>query len=302
MASFDVDLKFLGRYASNMDDVPFLASQLYQILGNLTMLSPYVLKARKLRRLDTTRHTKSVDLYCRIIWYAKIGLSILDQHIIPVMAKYTELKVLTYKLRASYYHLYVLYHNKPVVSLKPGVEVHTPPGLKSPHNKPEKGKGVDRGSPSDPFRPGSVQPTHPLEGGPVGGEQVPVEFAPDFLIPAEDYRPAAFAAFQEACAIADKNLWGSHPLRLSAKVEMCAFLYDCLHEQDSSRLLAKKTIADVYNAQEGMDDDMFEDAAELVGTLGRMMKRGLGGSTPGNSEKSKPTPPAGTMPGMVNPI
>lgn len=90
---------------------------------------------------------------------------------------------------------------------------------------------------------------------------------------------------------------------------MCAFLYDCLHERDKSRSLAKVTIAEVYNAQEGMDDDMFEDAAELVGILGRMMKRGLGtggsGSTPGGGSegsRSRRVEEAVAMPGMMNPI
>jgi len=305
MASSDVDAKFLGKFAANMDDSPFLSANLFQILGNLTMLSSYVIKARKLRRLDTTRHTKSADLYCRIIWYAKIGLGILEEEILPLVAKYSELKALAYKLRASYYHLYVLFHNKPAISFKTGAEVSTPPGLTSPRSKLDKGKGVDRGSPTDLYRPGSVQPTHSLEGGPVGGERPPVEYAPDFLIPAEDYRHTALACFREACSIADKNLWGSHPLRLSVKVEMCAFLYDCLHEREQSRQLAKATISEVYNAKEGMDDDMFEDAAELVGILGRMMKRGLGsnsGSTPGASDISRATPAADTMPGMMNPI
>ncbi len=51
-----------------------------------------------------------------------------------------------------------------------------------------------------------------------------------------------------------------------------------------------------------MDDDMFEDAAELVGILGKMMKRGLSGtasqgsgSTPGAGNESTPrTTPSST--------
>ena len=39
-----------------------------------------------------------------------------------------------------------------------------------------------------------------------------------------------------------------------------------------------------------MDDDMFEDAAELVGILGKMMKRGLSGTA---SQGSVSTPRAG---------
>ena len=255
------------------------------------MLSEKVIRARKLRRLDTTRDTKSIDLYCRIIWYAREGLVLLEQYVLPMVNNYGELKVLTYKLRASYYHLYVLFHNNPSISLKSG-QVRTPPGLKSPRARPDKGKGVDRGSPSDPYRPSSVQPTHPLEGGPVGGPPgitpPPEKFAANFLVPALDYRPLALACFEEASALAERHLWGSHPLRLSVKVEFAAFLYDCMHERESSRQLAKTTIAEVYNAQEGMDDDMFEDAAELVGILGRMMKRGVG------SDKSSSTPGVGS--------
>ena len=287
------------------------------------MLSEKVIRARKLRRLDTTRDTKSIDLYCRIIWYAREGLVLLEQYVLPMVNNYGELKVLTYKLRASYYHLYVLFHNNPSISLKSG-QVRTPPGLKSPRSKADKGKGVDRGYPSDPYRPSSVQPTHTLElGGPVGGPPgitpPPREFAANFLVPALDYRPLALACFEEASALAERHLWGSHPLRLSVKVEFAAFLYDCMHERDSSRQLAKTTIAEVYNAQEGMDDDMFEDAAELVGILGRMMKRGLGSdksnSTPGVGSSGTPgtrnTPPRNSggsarvavpSPGMDNPI
>lgn len=308
MASSEVDTKFLAKFAANIQsDQPSLASNLFRLLGNLTMLSPYVIKARKERRLDPTRHTKSMDLYCRIIWYARNGLTILEEYVLPMMQRFTELKVLAYKLRASYYHLYVLFHNSPPISLKSG-QLSTPPGLKSPREravKLDKGKSIDRGELNDPLRPSSVQPTHPLEGGPVGGEAPPIEFAPDFLVPAADYRPRTLEYFEEACAIGDKILWGSHPLRLSAKVEMCAFLYDCLHQREKSRQLAKATIAEVYNAQEGMDDDMFEDAAELVGILGRMMKRGLG--TPGSGSAAGSSG-AGTSqmampsPGMMNPI
>lgn len=292
MASSDVDMKFLAQYATNLSgDSPFLASKLYELIGNLTMLSPLVLKARKERRLDPTRHTKSMDLYCRIIWYARNGLATLQEFILPMVTQYTELKCLAHKLRASFYHLYVLFHNSPPISLK-SAQLSTPPGLTSPRDritKLDKGKGVDRGSPSDPFRPSSVQPTHALESGPSAGagrvSPPPVEFAPDFLVPAEDYRPLALEYFTVACTLGETKLWGSHPLYLSARVEMCAFLYDCLHEAERSRQMARKTITEVYNAREGMDDDMFEDSAELVGTLGRMMKRGLGssGSAAGSS-------------------
>ncbi|KAH6684580.1 14-3-3 domain-containing protein [Halenospora varia] len=300
MASSEVDMKFLSQFAKNISvDHAFLSKNLYQILGNLTMLSEYVIRARKMRRLDTTRDTKSVDLYCRIIWYSREGLKMLEQAVLPMVANFGELKVLAYKLRASYYHLYVLFHNDPPVTFKTANQVSTPPGLKSPRViKVDKGKAPDRGSP-DIFRPSSVQPTHPLEGGPVGGTSIapPPDFAPSFLVPAADYRPLALQCFQQASALSEKLLWGSHPIRLSVRVEFCAFLYDCLHDRENSRALAKHTIAEVYNAQEGMDDEMFEDAAAMVGILGKMMKRGQGpagsasGSTPGGSSATRTTPP-----------
>ena len=311
MASAEVDMKYLGQFAANIQiDHPLLAQSLFQIFGNLTMLSEKVIRARKLRRLDTTRDTKSVDLYCRIIWYSREGLKLLEEYVLPMVANYGELKVLSYKLRASYYHLYVLFHNQPPVSLKPGTQVSTPPGLTSPR-RVDKGKGVDRGSPSEPYRPSSVQPTHPLEGGPVGGpfaiRRPPVEFAPNFLVPAQDYRPFALTCFQEATKLAEKHLWGSHPLRLSVKMEFAAFLYDCLHEREQSRRMAKATIAEVYNAAEGMDDEMFEDAAQLVGILGKMMKRGLGAGGSDSTHGAGSSARGGERfavpsPGMDNPI
>jgi hypothetical protein len=273
MALSDVDLKFLGQFARNIEsDNELLGKTLFRLVGNFTMASPLVIKARKERRLDTTRISSSITNYERIIWYARESLTLLDQYVLPMVANYTELKVLVYKLRASCYHLYVLFHNHPAISLK-GVQISTPPGLKSPRSRLDKGKAIDRGTPTPPDRPSSVQPTHPLEGGPVGGHKPE---GADFLIPGVDYREKATECFLEATAYAEKLLWGSHPLRLSVKVEFTAFMYDCLHERERSRQLAKATIAEVYNAQEGMDDDMFEDAAQLVGLLGKMMRRGLG--------------------------
>lgn len=68
--------------------------------------------------------------------------------------------------------------------------------------------------------------------------------------------------------------------------------------------MAKTTIAEVYNAKEGMDDDMFEDSAELVGILGRMMKRGLGGgsSSAAGSSGTRTTERQAVPAGMQNPI
>ena len=80
--------------------------------------------------------------------------------------------------------------------------------------------------------------------------------------------------------------------------------------------MASDTIAEVFDAQEGMDDDMFDDACELVAVLGKMKQRGLAssrqGSSPANSRPGEggssrapapaPAPATATAPGMENAI
>jgi hypothetical protein len=127
-----------------------------------------------------------------------------------------------------------------------------------------------------------------------------------------DYLPEAHRYFREAVQLADDLLWGSHSLRLSVKTEYAAFLYECVHDVESSRKIAKDTIAEVYEATEGIDNDMFNDACELVTVLGKMMKRGLGsnttlrskvqGSSPGGTQgapRAEHAEPANVPPGMI---
>ncbi len=108
-----------------------------------------------------------------------------------------------------------------------------------------------------------------------------------FLLPASiDYLTTAHGFFKEAVALADELLWGSHTLRVSVKTEYAAFLYECVHDAEGSRRLAKDTIGEVYEATEGIDNDMFHDACELVTVLGRMMKRGLSSRSSNINESS----------------
>ncbi|KAI0009009.1 14-3-3 domain-containing protein [Xylariaceae sp. FL0662B] len=278
MASSEVDQKFLGRLAKAVEpNNASLAQMLFKILGLSINLAGQLVKARKQRRLDTTRMTQSLDLYLHIVWLSREGLVMLEQYVLPMVGDYVELKVLAYKLRASFYHIFVLFHNKPPVST---MGITTVPSV--PPIRLDKGKGVDRGDSIPETSRSSLQPTHPIEGGPVGvppgfGPQPP-EPAAAFLLPAVDYLPTAHQYFKEAASLADNLLWGSHSLRLSVRTEYAAFLYECAHDYEGSRKLAKDTIAEVYEASEGMDDDMFNDACELVTVLGKMMKRGLGSS------------------------
>jgi hypothetical protein len=297
MASSEVDQKFLGRLAKAVEpNNALLASMLFKILGLSISLANQLVKARRQRRLDTTRATQSLELYFHIIWLSREGLVMLEQYVLPMVGDYVELKVLAYKLRASFYHIFVSFHNNPQVSamgisISEVVAAATTAGL-SAGLRIDKGKGVDRGDGIPETVRSSLQPTHPMEGGPVGpppgfGPQAP-EPAASFLLPSVDYLPTAHQYFKEAIALADNLLWGSHSLRLSVKCEYAAFLYECVRDEEGSRKIAQDTITEVYEATEGMDDDMFNDACELVTVLGKMMKRGLGSSNPSRSRGQSP--------------
>jgi hypothetical protein len=266
MASSEVDQKALGNFAAVMGlENPLLSTMLYKVLGVSVMLSKKLIRARKLRRLDTTRETRSLQLYHHIIWLSREGLLILEGYILPLVDRSVELKVLAYKLRASFYHIFVLFHNRPACP---------PSSSPPPRFKNDSIYGADSLSLDARKRP----PGLPLQ---------PVKQQPSFLLPPLDYTATATACFNHASVLADKLLPGSHPLRLSVKLEYAAYLYDCLNDPVACRRLAKQAIADVYNAQEGMDDESFTDAAEIVGVLGKMVKRGKPGSTATASSVSR---------------
>ncbi|KAF5010468.1 hypothetical protein FDECE_3359 [Fusarium decemcellulare] len=307
MASSEVDQKFLGKLAKAVEnDNPLLASMLFKILGLSLNLAEQLVAAKKQRRPDYEPSPNAVRRILRIIWLSREGKVMLEQYVIPMVGNYVELKVLAYKLRASFSHIFALFGNQPSVS---NLGRYTPDvtAVLTPRLDKGKGRAADLEVES---RPSSVQPTHPLEGGPVmpppGFEDRNIPLSPNFLIPARDYLPEARQHFLEAVQLADSLLWGSHSLRLSVKTEYAAFLYECAHDPEGSRRLAKDTIAEVYEATEGMDDDMFNDACELVTVLGKMMKRGLGSSGTlrgkGPALNASPMPRATPPPGMENPI
>lgn len=277
MASLDVDQKFLAKFARETNNSnPFLSSWLYRVLGLSVILSKKLVRAKRLRKLDTTRDTKSLQLYHHIIWLAREGLVMVEQYIVPMVDAYVELKVLAYKLRASFYHIYVLFHNQPSINQ-----------TAIPSFSPDvNGKAADRNS--------IRASPNPLEGGPVRMPgSLPPGLAPvsipkpsaSFLLPAMNYIPTASSCFTAASRLSEDLLSGSHPIRLSVKTEYSAYLCDCLHDGDGSRKLAQQAIRDVYNASDGMDDEMFDDASALVQILGKMMTRGLPSSHTSSTPK-----------------
>lgn len=309
MASLDFDQKFLGRIAKQTaSQNPLLSASLYQILGLSVLLSKRLIRARKLRKLDTSRDTPSLAAYQHILWLSREGLSILELYVLPFAQDDQhgpECRVLSVKLRASFYHIFCLFHNQPPVTSTNMPSTDPRSGIPPMPLSPREGNGQARKTESG-LSPSSKragkQPmlrepidsitsetsflTNPYAaGGPVGTPSpgpiiappglnpVPIPQPSSFLLPPLNFIPLAGGYFTTATAYATAFLPGSHPLRLSVALEHAAFLWDCVHDHEGSRRMARCAIKDVYRAEEAMEDTEFEDAAELVRILGRMMKR-----------------------------
>lgn len=323
MASLDFDQKFLGRIAKQTENSnPYLSGALYQILGLSVLLSRRLIRARKLRKLDTSRDTPSLAAYQHILWISREGLSILELYVLPYAQDNQhgpECRVLSVKLRASFYHIFCLFHNQPPVTMT-NMESTESRGAGAPlsprsANGRKTGHGLSPPSKRTGKQPALREPinsivsetsfvTNPYEaGGPVGTPSpgppinappglnpVPIPQPSSFLLPPLNFVPLATGYFTTATQYATSFLPGSHPLRLSVALEHSAFLWDCVHDHEGSRRVARRAIKDVYRAQEAMDDTEFEDAAELVSILGRMMKRKSWEGTPRVGGVASPEP------------
>lgn len=143
MAVSQIEEKILGRLSKQTASTnALLSASLYQVLGLSILLSRKLYRARKLRKLDNTRDTKSLQLYHHIIWLAREGLSITEVYILPYCqdgAQGPECRVMAAKLRASLYHVFCLFHNHPPVSQLSG-KSHGSPGTNSSENTPKAAK------------------------------------------------------------------------------------------------------------------------------------------------------------------
>ncbi|KAK5702331.1 hypothetical protein LTR17_022405 [Elasticomyces elasticus] len=120
MAVSQIEEKILGRLAKQTaPSNPLLSASLYQVLGLSILLSRKLHKARRVRRLDVTRDTRSLQLYHQIVWLAREGLSITEVYILPYCQdgeQGPQCRVMAAKLRASLYHVFCLFHNNPPIS------------------------------------------------------------------------------------------------------------------------------------------------------------------------------------------
>ncbi|KXT16321.1 hypothetical protein AC579_3745 [Pseudocercospora musae] len=152
MAVSQIEEKILGRLAKQTaPSNALLSASLYQVLGLSILLSRKLCRARKLRKLDASRDTKSSRLYHHIIWLAREGLSITEVYILPYCQdgeQGAECRVMAAKLRASLYHVFCLFHNHPPISQVStrSPETGSPPSSKS-SNTPR--ANTKTGSPPD---------------------------------------------------------------------------------------------------------------------------------------------------------
>ncbi|KAI9656737.1 MAG: hypothetical protein M1821_003376 [Bathelium mastoideum] len=316
----DVEQKILGRLAHmTAYTSPFLSRALHQVLGLSVMLSKKLRRARKLRRLDPSRDTKSLQLYHHILWLSREGLAIVELDVLPYTQngeQGAECRIMSCKLRASFYHIFCLFHNNPPVStlsIPSQITLYSDPDGSPQHKNGQRRSSNGKNGSSRHGKKASLRDAIPslqsdisyitnpyaLTGAtpppqsqhqqqtpsrPPGlppKPQIPSSTA--FILPPLNFLPITTSAFTTASSLASSLLPGSHPLRLSVALEHSAFLWDCAKEFDRSRRVAHRAISDVWKAEEGMDDMEFADARELVSLLGGMMKRGLPKSNNGGS-------------------
>jgi hypothetical protein len=170
---------------------------------------------------------------------AREGLGILQNEIQPEMANYlaanysflNELRVLVAKLNASFLHIFVLFDH--TYQTKTTMVPNFP---RMPHGARQQVSGS------------------------LGlNAMASTNTAYAYITPTID-------AFNKAEECARRLLPGSHPLRLSVKLEYSAFLHDCTRDYENARNLAKRAIDEALSSMDAMDDDddAFEDYMERM--------------------------------------
>ena len=158
------------------------------------------------------------------------GYTIIET-ILPHIEQFIELRVLIYKLRASFLHVFVLFEFSPTTKVNILSTIHAKAASNSNNTATVSNKELN-------------------------------------------YIRPAMEAFQKAYDLAKESLAGIHPLRLSVIVEYSAFMFDCVKDYEESRRLAKKGVDEALEVVDAIEDDeAFEEARDLVGSLAIMAKR-----------------------------
>ncbi|KAF1356820.1 14-3-3 domain-containing protein, partial [Delphinella strobiligena] len=313
MAVSAVDLRMLGALAEDtVTNNVLLSSCLFQILGLSVALSQQLARARSQRKLDYTRDTKSIKLYHHILWLAREGLSITEVFILPYCQdgeQGPECRVMAAKLRASFYHIFCLFHNHPpVFQIKPS----EPSTSTTSTSRQGLGFSNDNLAPlpqnvaghrdsmvsessyiTNPFAATSPPPDYPIPPLPStpsrrDAPSRPPGFSPQqhsppssalFLLPPLNFVPAASNYFQIASSLARTLLRGAHPLRLSVTHEYTAFLCDCVKDYEGARRAAGDAVRAAYDDHTNLSDREWEDVLKMVRALTGIAKRAGGSSS-----------------------
>jgi hypothetical protein len=270
-----VDRKVLSHLITYyVSDNQVVVEKLRTILGISIMLEEKLARASRLRGFDISRETRSLDLYQELLFLAKEGLALTEVHIAPYCGESADgiYQVMGLKLRASFHHVFCLYHNTPPVRLLRPKQKQESTFVSDNYitSRPEMKFNLDK-SPvpsmksfvTNPYAANSQAPTasahaadeaHPsitlqsynAPTRPPGLEAKTSVFydppvsASTFLMPPLDYTPETKRLFEQAATTAEKHLHPAHPLVLSLALERATFLIDCLSDYKNSLKVVKK--------------------------------------------------------------
>ncbi|KAF1826446.1 14-3-3 protein, partial [Dissoconium aciculare CBS 342.82] len=297
MAVSRIEEKILGRLARELPSTTanaLLSSSLYQLLGLSVQLSKRLYRARKLRKLDPTRDTKSLQLYHHIIWLAREGLAITEHNVVTRLRldDYApEYRVMAAKMQASLLHVLCLFDSTPQQAAQQDINddarQHSDGGAPFRDTIPSMVSeasyvtnpyaGPSRSSPPAGFVPLNDEPRRTTPSRPPGlaaAGSMSNLIANSSIFNAQNKVPATQSYFKHVQHLADTLLAPTHALRLSVALEHSAFVWECAKDQERARRIAKSAIKEVYASPEGLDDEEFNDAAALVQALGGLVKRG----------------------------
>jgi hypothetical protein len=307
MALSIVDRKVLANLITYyVSDNKMVVEQLRTVLGISVMLAEKLDRAERLRDFDISRETRSLDLYQELLFLAKEGLALTEVCIQPfcgVSAQGTY-QVMALKLRASFHHVFCLYHNTPPVRLlRPKKKQKaTPfgtyymasrkdqdfnlskspvPSIKSFVTNPYAANGqappvlahVPDEDPPQITLQSYTAPTRPpgLESNTSVFYDPPVS-ASTFLMPPLDYTPETRRLFEQAARLAEELLPPAHPLALSLALERATFLMDCLSDYEKSLKVVKKAARAAWFTRNTRHPS-WEDAMSILHEMSKILIR-----------------------------
>lgn len=237
MATSEIDQTFLGVYATaTRHDYNELSRVLYKVLGLSIMLSASLKSVRRLRSRQSTNRNKFSRLYERILWLSHEGLILVQQYVIPMVQHYLELWVLAHKMQATFFHIFVLLHDRPLFTERI----------------------ISQRSNDDTAHTGAF-----------GTKE---DFVSASLIPSTvDFTPIATESFKQVNFLCEKYLPWFHPIRLSTTLSFATYAYECLQDGEACKLIAKKAIEESYHSVDKMNVESWERSSRLIQILRKMI-------------------------------